>query len=235
MNNNKLQWLLMVLLIIAAFFLGSLTTKVKYLEQGVPTAGAQQGAQVKAKYKTLTEVLRDLAKKAKVDDKKLIACVDNGEKNALVEADTQQGSTLRVEGTPAFFINGRLIPGALPFDEFKKIIDEELSGKADPKIERKSVALLNSPVRGKTGAKVTIVEFSDFQCPFCQRAKVTMDQVLKEYADQVQLIYKHFPLSSIHQHAQKTAEAAECARDQGKFWEMHDVLFDTQNDWSPIQ
>jgi len=76
-------------------------------------------------------------------------------------------------------------------------------------------------------AKVTILEFSDFQCPFCARGAATMAQIKEEYGDDVEIIFKEFPLS-FHKNAQKAAEAAECARDQGKFWEMHDLMFANQ-------
>jgi len=81
-------------------------------------------------------------------------------------------------------------------------------------------------VRGNPDAAVTIVEYSDFECPFCQRALPTVEQVLETYGDDVNLVYRHFPLRSIHPNAQKAAEAAECAADQGSFWEYHDLLFE---------
>ncbi|MBI4079000.1 MAG: DsbA family protein, partial [Candidatus Levybacteria bacterium] len=83
-------------------------------------------------------------------------------------------------------------------------------------------------------AKVTIVEFSDFQCPFCARAYPTMNQVLDGYGDKVKLVYKHFPLNAIQPLAQKAAEASECAKDQGKFWEFHDVLFEKAEEWTSL-
>lgn len=83
-------------------------------------------------------------------------------------------------------------------------------------------------IRGPKDAKITIVEFSDFQCPFCQRFHTTMQQVMSEYKDSVRWVYKHFPLDSIHPHARKAAEASECAAEQGKFWEYADKLFENQ-------
>ena len=83
------------------------------------------------------------------------------------------------------------------------------------------------PSKGPENAPVTIVEFSDFQCPFCSKAKVTVDEVMKGYGDKVRLVFRHFPLS-FHQDAPKAAEAAACANDQKKFWEYHDKLFANQ-------
>ncbi|MFA6473439.1 MAG: thioredoxin domain-containing protein [Patescibacteria group bacterium] len=83
-------------------------------------------------------------------------------------------------------------------------------------------------IRGNKNAKVTLVEFSDFECPFCGRFNPTVDQVLKDYKDDVRVVFKHYPLTTIHPQAQKAAEAAECAGAQGKFWEMHDKMFTNQ-------
>ena len=83
------------------------------------------------------------------------------------------------------------------------------------------------PARGPAGAKVTIVEFSDFQCPFCARGRQVMDQVLKAYDGKVRLVFRDFPLS-FHEHAVKAAEAGQCANEQGKFWPMHDWMFENQ-------
>lgn len=83
-------------------------------------------------------------------------------------------------------------------------------------------------VMGDSNAPVTIVEFSDYQCPFCKRFRdQTLDQLKAEYIDtgKAKFIYRDFPLTSIHQYAQKAAEATECADDQGMFWEYHDIVF----------
>jgi protein-disulfide isomerase len=86
------------------------------------------------------------------------------------------------------------------------------------------IELGNAPVRGNPDAKVTIVEFSDFQCPFCRRSQDTIKQVEQKYSGKVKVVFKDFPLS-FHERAMPAAEAARCAGDQGKYWEFHDKLF----------
>ncbi|OGY79270.1 MAG: hypothetical protein A3B74_00250 [Candidatus Kerfeldbacteria bacterium RIFCSPHIGHO2_02_FULL_42_14] len=77
--------------------------------------------------------------------------------------------------------------------------------------------------------KVVIIAFEDFQCPFCGEAFPTVKEIVKLYGDEIQFVYRDFPVSSIHEDAQKAAEAAECAEDQGKFWEMHDMIYLNQD------
>ncbi len=86
-------------------------------------------------------------------------------------------------------------------------------------------------LRGDKNATVTLIEYSDFQCPFCSRFHPTMLQVMNDYKGKVRWVYRHFPLNSIHPYAEKAAEASECASEQGKFWEMADQYFSTQNTW----
>ena len=89
----------------------------------------------------------------------------------------------------------------------------------------------NSPVRGNPNAAVTIVEFSDFQCPYCSRLQPTLDQVLEAYPDKVKLVFKNFPLS-FHKQAKNASKAAFAAGEQGKYWEMHDLVFENFNELS---
>jgi protein-disulfide isomerase len=83
------------------------------------------------------------------------------------------------------------------------------------------------PVRGNPAAPVTIVEFSDYQCPFCARVNPTLDRVRQTYGDKVKIVFKDFPLGN-HPQAPKAAEAARCAGEQSKYWEMHDAMFANQ-------
>ena len=99
------------------------------------------------------------------------------------------------------------------------------------------ISLDDDPIRGDPNAPITIVEFSDFQCPFCARFHVqTLPSLLEEYiADgKVNLVYRDFPIQSIHPNALPAAVAAECADDQGKYWEYHDMLFEKQSSWARL-
>jgi predicted DsbA family dithiol-disulfide isomerase len=93
---------------------------------------------------------------------------------------------------------------------------------------RTDVATAGHPSRGPATAPVTIVEFSDFECPFCYGLYPTLRRIEKNYPEQVRIVYRQFPLTNIHPRAQKAAEASLCAHDQGRFWEMHDSMFGLQ-------
>jgi protein-disulfide isomerase len=103
--------------------------------------------------------------------------------------------------------------------------------RPDPS-RRYSVDTKGSPVKGNPKAKLAIVEFSDFQCPFCGRVVPTIEQIEREYGDDVRIVFKHLPLS-MHPKAPAAHAAAEAAHRQGKFWEMHDLIFADQRNMSP--
>lgn len=185
----------------------------------------------------------------------------------LISKDASYGQSVGADGTPSFFINGRFISGAMPFETFKAVIDEQVK-KADellkkgtphdklyqalvaenvkaagsgaptaaaPAADQKfEVQVGNAPVRGPKNAKITIVEFSDFQCPFCGRVEPTLKQIMDEYKGKVRIAWKNQPLP-FHPNAMPAAEAAMAAYEQGddKFWAMHDKLFENQGQLSP--
>jgi protein-disulfide isomerase len=195
-----------------------------------------------------------------LDVGKFKTALDTHAGKARVDADLAAGKQIGVQGTPNFYVDGRNIQGAQPYEEFKKVIDDEIA-RADkylaqgtppgqlyatfmkgakapgaaaapgqpPKgpgasAEVYKVAIGDAPVRGGKQPKVTIVEFSDFQCPYCSRASTTISQLLKDYGNDVEIAYRHNPLP-FHNNAMPAALASEAARAQGKFWEMHDKLF----------
>ena len=204
---------------------------------------------------------------------------------AAVDRDVALGKTLGVEGTPAFFVNGRKIQGAQSIDAFRATIDEELA-KADALVARgvrpeelyatimkgavagtevaaarpaaagnapeankgcdhpdgdcggckgedvedptparvEDVPVGAAPVRGPAQAPLTVVVFSDFECPFCARSEATLRTFEQEYPGRVRFAFKNQPLP-FHEHARLAAKAALAAGEQGKFWEYHDALF----------
>jgi protein-disulfide isomerase len=212
------------------------------------------------------------AAKIGVDGAKVRDAIATRKHEARVTKDQQLVRGLGAGGTPTFFVNGRKVVGALPFESFKTVIDEELkkaealvragtpasqvydkivaqgatapvmlAGAAQPPpqeaapagaVYRKVNVRADDPARGAKDAKVTIVLFSDFQCPFCSRVEPTLAQLLEAYPKDVRVVWKHQPLS-FHAQALPASVAAEAAREQGKFWPMHDALFEQQKDLSP--
>jgi protein-disulfide isomerase len=88
---------------------------------------------------------------------------------------------------------------------------------------------LRDHVRGPEEAPVTVVEYADFECPFCGQAEPEVRELLRNFGSEVRYVWRHLPLRDVHPNAQKAAEAAEAAAAQGMFWEMHDLLFDHQD------
>ena len=89
-------------------------------------------------------------------------------------------------------------------------------------------------VRGPADAPLTLVEYGDFECPYCAAAYLIVKKVQEVMADQLRLVFRHFPLTQIHPHAQGAAEASEAAGAQGRFWEMHDLLYENQRALDPM-
>jgi protein-disulfide isomerase len=210
--------------------------------------------------------LEKYAQELGLDLAKFKAALDGNAHKAQIDADMALASQLGVQGTPNFFINGRSLAGAYPYEAFKKIVEDEISRakklmasgtprakvydalmasagspaapspspspaaeppKAPGAVDVFKVAVGSSATKGAKQPKVTIVEFSEFQCPFCSRVTPTIKQIFDTYKDDVQVAFKHLPLA-FHDKAQLAAEAAEAAKAQGKFWEMHDKMFANQ-------
>jgi protein-disulfide isomerase len=112
-------------------------------------------------------------------------------------------------------------------DKLKKDMGVEINLRP-PRVQ----VAAEGPSRGASSAPITIVEFSDFQCPYCSKAEETVSQVMKAYDGKIRLVYRDYPLP-FHPQAQKAAEAAHCAGDQGKYWEMHEKLFSNQKALEP--
>jgi len=138
--------------------------------------------------------------------------------------------TTKLQNQLASVINGVVIESeGQSAGEFKEVAPQQLSQPQQP--SRAEVGVDDDPIKGSENAPVTIIEFSEYECPFCERFfKQTLPQIEENYikTGKVRHVFRDFPLSS-HRNAQKAAEASECADEQGKFWEYHDKLFENQN------
>jgi protein-disulfide isomerase len=174
---------------------------------------------------------------------------------SIIDADADLGDDVKASGVPHFFINGRRLVGAQPFEKFQTLIDEQLelakamvdkgtppkkvyeqimktaTGPEPPARKDVSVPARAVPFRGGARAKVVIQEFVDFQCPFSKRARSTMTEILSTYGNKVKLVIREKPLP-MHPDASLAAEAAlEAFKQKGSdgFWRMHDLLFENQD------
>lgn len=247
MNRLSQQFNLLTILIVALFLFQAYTFyQVKDIQTNGTVAGTGAGQQESP---LAEDKLIAYAEELDLDKDKFTQCLDSDQTTSAVQADMEQAASLSVQGTPGFFINGKFLGGAFPYETFKEIIDKEIEGTgsancedyseelqqfcSDPetaafKPEPVDVAVNNSPISGSRNAKVIIVEFSDFECPFCARAYSTVKQIQADYPNDVAIAYKHLPLTQIHPNAERAAQASVCAQEQGKFWEYHDKLFESQ-------
>jgi protein-disulfide isomerase len=221
--------------------------------------------------------LERAAKEVGLDVAAVGKALDQGKYKDRILRDQALCQALGANSTPTLFVNGRKVVGALPLEQLKPIVEEEMR-KAEAlvrsgvpakdvyaKLQEKGATSVvytagaparpaapggappapsttaanvplrpDDPARGPEGAKITIALFSDFQCPFCARVLPTLKEVEQAFPGAVRVVWKHQPLPpSMHPQARPAAEAAEAAREQGKFWEMHDRLFANQRSLSP--
>ena len=180
--------------------------------------------------------------------------VDAKKYAAKIDANMEQAGDLEARGTPAFFINGRKLSGAQPFEAFKTLIDAELAkakalvakgtpkarvyeeimkeGKEPPPPEKKDVPPpdADSPWKGGQNAKVVIQMWSDYQCPFCKRVEPTVNEIEKEYGSKVKIVWRDMPLP-FHQEAPMAAQAgreAYAQKGNAGYWKFHEKAFEVQ-------
>ena len=199
--------------------------------------------------------LEGAAKDIGIDVEKAKKAISTHKYKEIIDADAELADNVQASGTPHFFINGRRLVGAQPFEKFQSVIDEELknaqalvakgiapkdvyseimkNGKEPPPPEKKTVAApgKDNAFKGGANAKVVIQEFSDFQCPFCGRVEPTVKQITETYGDKVKFVWRHKPLP-MHPDAPLASEAAqEAFKQKGSdaFWKMHALLFQNQS------
>jgi len=118
------------------------------------------------------------------------------------------------------------------FDSFVADLKKDYGVKSWLEPSRTTIATAGRPSKGPANAPVTIVEFSDFECPFCRALFPTLERIEADYKDKLRVVYLQFPLATMHTHARKAAEASLCAYEQNKFWPFHDAMFNDQQNLS---
>jgi len=192
--------------------------------------------------RTLQTVLRDrllsaeAKKQNKTVDELLAAEVGGSFEPSEIEINAwYQDNQSRVRGRTVDQLRGQIA------DLLRKERRAEANAKLDARLYKEQkvevrlqpyrVELNNegAPAMGPDDAPVTFVEFSDFQCPFCSQFHPTMKQLAQKYGSKLRVVYRQYPIPSLHPNAFKAAEASLCANEQGKFWELHDMMFQEQN------
>ncbi len=154
--------------------------------------------------------------------------LESGYYKPMIEQDMALAKALGVTATPTFFVNGQKLVGVQTAERFQSAMEGTSPGPADKNLPSvSSLDLSHSPVRGAPDAPVTIIEFSDLQCPFCARTVPALQEVMKQYPTEVKWIFKNFPLS-FHADSELAHRAVVAAGEQGKFWDMHDLIFAEQ-------
>jgi protein-disulfide isomerase len=182
------------------------------------------------------KLYNQISLKLGIDKQAFAECLANREMADNVFADLTDATTSGGTGTPyVIIINeaGQKIAfsGALPYERIKLALDQSISGQITAPVgAEQNIVPVNQDdhVRGDIKAPIALIEFSDFQCPFCSSIHTTLKRLIQEYDGQVKWVYRHFPLSSIHAEAAPAAVASECiARLAGNdaFWQFADVAF----------
>jgi protein-disulfide isomerase len=158
----------------------------------------------------------------------------------LARAGAQDGANIGDEEVEAFYREHQATMGGFSLEQLAPQIRRYLAREGKKTApgglrEREGVVVYlemprvivaaDGPARGPADARVTIIEFADFQCPYCQRSVATLEKVLARYPQDVRLVYRHLPIEKLHLRARAAAEAAACAEEQGAFWPYHDKLF----------
>ena len=257
-QSNLLERLVPILLlasIVLAFVVGVLWQKVNNLESGskvsgsnnaaaADTTGSNNGQPAADTTSKLTD-LEGLVGGLGIDLDKYKSCVEADKYKDRIESDLQKGIEAGVQGTPGNFVMNQkgdvwFIPGAFPYESIKPVIDlamgkggdatlaqgiEKLTSDKAAKLEK----LKDSDhIRGNRNAQVLLIEYSDFECPFCIRFHPTAQQLKDEYGNDLAWVYRHYPLDQLHPYARPAAVASECVTEIGgeeAFWKFADEVF----------
>ncbi len=197
-------------------------------------AGADGAPQAPRKTGLERADLERYAAQAGLDAAAFKTALDGGAYKRAPDADIALSRQAGVTGTPTFLIGGQIVSGAKPFEQFAEMIDRALRGEptgdpqardVSPDLARRLATEGGPAAVGPEGAALTIVQFCDFECPFCRRVFPTVKQIRERYGDRVRMVFRQFPLD-FHPKARPAHEGALAAHAQGKFWEYYSAVYD---------
>lgn len=229
-SSNIVQYVLIGLLIVAAFFIGSLWTKVGTLENKGGSAGkvADNAAANPSAEASAPVDVNAMAQNAGLNVEDFKNCVTSKDATDEVAAEEASGATAGVQGTPGIFLvdtktgKGIEIPGAVPYAQLKASLDKVIAG-TDLTDLKLSAITDKEPIKGDSKARYALVEYSDYDCPYCKQFDSTANQLLKEYEGKVKWAYRQFPLDQLHPNTRAKSVAAICAAKLGgndAFWKF---------------
>ncbi len=213
----------------------------------IPSGGAVPNAPEapQAPQTNINETILAIAKEVGLDEGKFKECIAADKFKAMFDEQMAAAQKAGVNGTPGNILidmktgNARVLSGAQPFEAFKKNIDEMLKNPSAKSTDPNTPQATDVPpvdfdtdrYQGSKSARLALIEYSDYQCPFCQRVHPTLKQMMKEYDGKIVWVYRHFPLG-FHPNAVPLATAAECAGEIGgndAFWAYSDKVMTNDN------
>ena len=229
---------LFILILVLVAFIGFSWKEIAKLESIFSKKENEQTVTGVAGPRLGRDDLKGYAKELGLDSDKFNSCFDGQKYKDELDMDVAYGYELELEGTPAFFVGGHYIDGVVTFSILREAIEFELKGGDWSKMpanltdyvssDKEDINIERGEKKGREDAKVVLVEFGDFECSYCgQFWSESEGQLIKDYVDtgKVLFVFKQLPLFTVHPNAVNAAHAAYCASEQGKFWEMHDLMY----------
>lgn len=231
--------ILILLLIVASFAIGALWFKGQDTLKTDTNKNDKTTVDLKNKQIEISD-LPLIAKEIGLDVDAFQTCLDNKETTEAVQSDYKGGLNAGITGTPGTIVlntqtgQAKLLTGALPYENVREVIDAMLGTEDTTTLDALENVTEFEPInetdhiKGNEDAKIVLIEYSDFECPFCQKFHLTMLQILNDYENDIAWVYRHFPLDAIHKKARPFAIASECAYSQkgnDAFWKMSDIFF----------
>ena len=172
------------------------------------------------------------AEELNLDSGQFESDLDGGDLDGRINSGIAEGNADGVNATPTFILNGEKLQNPRSYDDFRALINGVIID-SDNRISFEAGE--EDRVKGNEEAGVVLIEYSDFQCPACGSYYPIVKALSEEFPEELLIVYRHYPLTNIHPNAFSAAKASEAAANQGKFWEMHDMLFERQAEWANLR